>query len=210
MRRPIAYKSRLHRETRLMRSSLPTEVRTIMVSTPTYKLHVIGSQLYYWRVQARVGTTWRPYTRSKHFAVAKPDVTKPVALAPVTGKREGRQTCTAVLVSGASCNRISVGGAGTANAHRHRDVRDALGTAAKPTAGAWRHWSRGRSSTYTRAHIRWRRFCTFVRRIMPRVGRRRFDTRPATWLSPAPPQLTLKRQPFAGKQLQSGAPRPRR
>jgi hypothetical protein len=63
--------------------------RTISVATTAYRLKVTGSQLYYWRVQARVGNKWQPYTPSQHFAVAKPDVSKPLALAPITGSAKG-------------------------------------------------------------------------------------------------------------------------
>lgn len=63
--------------------------RTISVTKSTYTLRVTGSQLYYWRVQARVGKTWQRYSPSQHFAVAKPVVTMPVALAPVTGIAKG-------------------------------------------------------------------------------------------------------------------------
>jgi hypothetical protein len=63
--------------------------RTVTASTPAYRLHVVGSQQYYWRVQARVGSTWQGYSQSRHFVVAQPQVLKPVALRPVSGSAKG-------------------------------------------------------------------------------------------------------------------------
>jgi hypothetical protein len=62
---------------------------TVSVSSPQYHLKVTGQQLYYWRVQALVGGLWQRYTPSRHFAVARPQITRPVALAPVTGSGKG-------------------------------------------------------------------------------------------------------------------------
>lgn len=63
--------------------------RAVLVAVPRYRLKVKGQQWYYWRVQALVGGLWLRYTPSSHFAVAKPGIAQPVALAPVTGVSKG-------------------------------------------------------------------------------------------------------------------------
>lgn len=65
------------------------ESNTISIRATQYHLLVTGQQFYYWRVKALVASHWLPYTRSRHFAVAKPRIDQPVAMAPVTGIGRG-------------------------------------------------------------------------------------------------------------------------
>jgi hypothetical protein len=85
---------------------------TVKVSKPTYHLKVTGAQWYYWRVQALVGGKWQRYTHSIHFAVAKPKITKPVALAPETGIVKGGKRARLCWspVQGAVGYRLRIGG----------------------------------------------------------------------------------------------------
>jgi hypothetical protein len=92
---------------------------TLKVRKPTYHLKVTGQQWYYWRVQALVGGTWQHYTRSIHFAVAKPKVTKPIALAPETGVGKGGKHARLCWspVQGAIGYRLRVQGQKTRTVH---------------------------------------------------------------------------------------------
>lgn len=89
--------------------------RSLIVRVPHYRLKVAGPQVYYWRVQARVAGHWRPYSRSIHFAVARPEAGSPVALRPVLGTSRGGKhvrLCWSPVV-GAIAYRLRVEGSAT-------------------------------------------------------------------------------------------------
>jgi hypothetical protein len=93
--------------------------KIVTVSAPQYHLKVTGPQLYYWRVRAIVGGRLQRYTRSLHFSVDRPRITRPVALAPLTGIGKGgkhARLCWSPVL-GAVSYRLRVQGQGTRTVH---------------------------------------------------------------------------------------------
>lgn len=85
---------------------------TRLVNGTSYRLNVIGSQVYYWRVQANVRGTWSSYTRSARFAVARPIIGRPLLLVPgdrATLKAAEMNLCWS-RVQGAAAYRVQVTG----------------------------------------------------------------------------------------------------
>lgn len=84
--------------------------RTVLTTKTSYRLRVVGAQLYYWRVQALTGGVWHAYSRPRIFSVGRPRVASPVALRPTNGSvhRPGPVRLCWSRVSTAALYRVTV------------------------------------------------------------------------------------------------------
>ena len=91
----------------------------VTIAGTSYQLRVRGPQVYYWRVAAKIAGTWQRYGRSTHFAVARPAISRPVALAPTTGIFRGGKSARLCWtpVQSAIAYRLRIAGRKTQTVH---------------------------------------------------------------------------------------------